>query len=87
MTTQVETTNAFEAIIHQLRNNLRPGGTLPVVFLKPYGNYMELNADFVSACIDEVEKMPMRVALGDKPSKLEQVAYMLLCESAYIDLA
>ena len=73
-------------IIERLRNNLRPMGTAPIVLLKPLHSCgIEMHADFVTKCIDELERMPMRVALGDMPSNLEKLAYQLLLDSAYID--
>jgi len=69
-------------LIEQLRNNLSPQGTEPVVALRLDNRF--INADFISACIDELEKMPIRSVMGEPPTKLEQLAYMLLCDSAYI---
>jgi hypothetical protein len=46
---------------------------------------IEMHVDFVQKCIDELEKMPNRVALGDMPTNLEKLAYQLLLDSAYID--
>jgi hypothetical protein len=43
------------------------------------------NHEFINECIDELEKMPARAALGESPTKLEQLAYQLLCDSAYIE--
>jgi hypothetical protein len=45
-----------------------------------------MNKDFVDRCLDELERMPMRAAVGDGPTHLEQLAYQLLLDSAYIDL-
>lgn len=74
-------------IIKRLRNNLQPKGTAPIVLLRPMNSCgIEMHADFVSKCIDELERMPMRAAMGDMPSNLEKLAYQLLLDSAYIDL-
>lgn len=43
------------------------------------------NAEFVERCIEELERMPLRTAVGDEPTNLEKLAYCLLCDSAYID--
>jgi len=73
-------------LIERLRNNLQPKGTAPIVCLKPLGSCgIWMHADFVSKCIDELERMEIRVALGDKISNLEKLAYQLLLDSAYID--
>lgn len=69
-------------LIEQLRNNLSPQGTEPVVALR-LGNRF-IKHEFISECIDELEKMPIRALMGEPPSKLEQLAYMLLCDSAYV---
>lgn len=73
-------------IIHRLRANLQPKGTAPIVLLRPlHSAGIEMHVDFVNKCIDEIEKIPMRAALGDVPSNLEKLAYQLLLDSAYID--
>ena len=73
-------------IIHRLRVNLQPKGTAPIVLLRPlHSAGIEMHVDFVNKCIDEIEKIPMRAALGDVPSNLEKLAYQLLLDSAYID--
>ena len=43
------------------------------------------NAEFVERCIEELERMPLRTAVGDEPTNLEKLAFCLLCDSAYID--
>ena len=73
-------------IIERLRNQLQPLGTAPVVQLRVGGHGL-VNSDFINKCIDELERMPIRAALGDMPNNLEKLAYMLLCDSAYIDPA
>jgi hypothetical protein len=42
--------------------------------------------EFVTKCLDELERMPLRAAVGDGPTNLEKLAYQLLLDSAYIDL-
>lgn len=73
-------------IIERLRNNLQPKGTAPIVILRPMGIGIELHADFVTKCIDELEKIELLAMVGEEPSNLERLAFMLLCDSAYIDL-
>jgi hypothetical protein len=73
-------------IIKRLRNNLQPKGTAPIVLLRPMNSVgIEMHVDFVSKCIDELEQIPVRAAMGDMPSNLEKLAYQLLLDSAYID--
>ena len=73
-------------IIQRLRNNLQPRGTAPIVILRTLGVGIEMHSDFVNKCIDELEQMPMRAALGETPTNLEKLAYQLLLDAAYIDL-
>ena len=73
-------------LIERLRNSLQPKGTAPIVLLRPIHSVgIEMHVDFVQKCIDELEQMPNRVALGDMPTNLEKLAYQLLLDSAYID--
>lgn len=73
-------------LIERLRNELQPKGTAPIVILRTLGVGIEMHADFVSKCIDELELMHVRAELGDGPSNLEKLAFQLLLDSAYIDL-
>ena len=72
-------------LIERLRNNLQPQGTAPLVQLRLNGVAM-FNKEFVDRCLDELERMPIRAAVGDGPTNLERLAYQLLMDSAYIDL-
>ena len=73
-------------IIQRLRANLQPKGTAPIVLLRPlHSSGIEMHVDFVQKCINELERIPNRVALGDMPTNLEKLAYQLLLDSAYID--
>ena len=72
------------SITDRMRTHLQPGGTAPVVGLRLNDRFFHV--DFVHKCIDELEKMPVRNALGQPPTELEKLAFMLLCDSAYIDL-
>jgi hypothetical protein len=69
-------------ITDRMRMHLQPKGTAPVVGL--HLNDRFFHADFIHKCIDELEKMPFRDALGQPPTDLEKLAYILLCDSAYI---
>lgn len=79
------TTTTQTDIIQTLRERLQPKGAAPVVLLRPIHSVgIEMHVSFVNKCIDELERMPNRVALGDTPSNLEKLAYQLLMDSAYI---
>jgi hypothetical protein len=74
-------------LIEQLRNNLQPQGTANTVLLKPQHSVgIELSAEFVNKCIGELERMPIMASLEQSPSSLERLAYMLLCDSAHVNL-
>ena len=72
-------------LIQYLRTTLQPQGTGNTVLLRPLGVGIEMRVDFVQKCIDELERIPTRVALGDMPSNLEKLAYQLLKDSAYLE--
>ena len=55
------------------RNN---GGTMPLVTLSL--GYQYFNADFIDKVLADVDKIPMRVALGEKITDLERLGYELL---------
>ena len=55
------------------RNN---GGTMPLVTLSL--GYQYFNADFIEKVLADVDKIPMRVALGEKITDLERLGYELL---------
>lgn len=73
-------------IIDRLRAQLQPRGTAPVVGLNTRYAGIWMHKEFVDKCIDELEKIPARIAVGDGPTNLEKLAYQLLLDSAYIDL-
>lgn len=73
-----------EDIIAKLKAALQPQGSAALVGLKTAGAGIWLSVDHVQAAINELEKLPQRTTLGEPPSPLEQVAYMLLCDSAGI---
>jgi hypothetical protein len=72
-------------LITRLRNNLQPQGTAPLVQIRLRSCAM-FNKEFVDKCLDELERMPIRSAMGDGPNNLERLAYEVLMDSAYIDL-
>jgi len=73
------------SIIERMRANIKPrcGASSPLV-------YMHLNEGtfydpaFIDKCIAELEGMEERAELGQPPSCLEQLAYDLLKDSAFI---
>lgn len=70
----------------KLRKNLAPNGTLPVVLLRPIHSVgIELSHEFALKAIADVEKLEVRVKLGDNVSALEKIGLMLLLESAHIN--
>lgn len=71
------------SITDRMRHHLAPKGTANVSRLQMDNPFV--NHDFVLKCIDELERMPLRAELGQPPTALEQLAYMLLCDSAYIE--
>ena len=73
-------------IIQRLRANLQPKGTAPIVLLRPMHSVgIEMHVDFVTKCIDELERIRLLTMVGEEPSNLEKLAYQLLLDSAYID--
>lgn len=72
-------------LIKRLRNELQPKGTAPFVILRTLGVGIEMHADFVSKCIDELERIELLAIVGERPSNLEKLAFQLLLDSAYID--
>jgi hypothetical protein len=73
-------------LIGRLRESLQPQGSLNVVGIRTRQPDLWLYEDFVSGCIDELERMPMRIALGEGPTNLEKLAIQLLLDSANIRL-
>ncbi len=71
-------------IADRLRNNLAPKGTANISTLCLSDRFVDY--DFVLKCIDDLEKIEINAVLGIEPTNLEKLAYMLLCNSAYIDL-
>jgi hypothetical protein len=75
-----------EDILRALRRNLQPQGTAPIVFLRHRHSWgIELPADFVNKCIDEMERIVCLQPINGPPSNLEKLAFYLLLDSAHID--
>ena len=76
-----------DSLTNRLRAQLQPQGTAPIVFVKTRGLGLVLDSEFVNKCIDELDRVNLSAVLGiQSPSNLEKLAFMLLCNSAYIDL-
>ena len=67
------------------RARLRPHGTADLVRLCLKGDSAYIKTSLVQAAIDEIARLPMMVALGEEVSPLQQLAIMLLKDSAYIE--
>ena len=72
-------------VIGRMRDHLQPKGTAPIVQLQLAGHGM-FNSDFITKCINELERMDIRAVMGEGPTNLEKLAYQLLKDSAYIDI-
>lgn len=72
-----------QLITEQMRAELLNQGSGKVATLHMIDRFF--HAEFVAQCIAELERMPLRIAVGDEPTNLERLAYCLLCDSAYID--
>jgi hypothetical protein len=61
-----------------MREVLVPRGDAPLVNLRPYMGMFFVDKELVDAAIDELEKIPVRAALGEPPNPLEKLAFHLL---------
>lgn len=73
-----------QSLTQRMREELVPQGTSQVVKLQ-LGNLGYIDYPFVLKCIDEIDGLHVRHALGDPISNLERLAIMLLMDSAYIE--
>jgi hypothetical protein len=71
-----------EEILTQMRDVLRPKGTMDAVRLG--GKPMWFKTEFVNACINELSRLRIQAILGDEPTPLQKLAYEVLKDSAYI---
>ena len=71
--------------IQQMELMLKPQGTEPVVklFLKGSSYFDE---KFVNECIEEMKRIPIITAMGEKLSPLQKLGIFVLTDSAYIDI-
>lgn len=70
--------------INIMERTLVPQGTLPLVrlFLKDSSYFSE---EFIKSCIQEIERLPMNMALGEKITPLQKLGMYVLLDSAYIE--
>jgi len=75
----------MSSILERMRANIKPrcGASSPLVCIRlNEGTFYD--PAFIDKCIAELEGMEERAELGQPPSCLEQLAYDLLKDSAYI---
>lgn len=70
-------------LIQNMKDALQPGGTSPIVrlFLRDSSYF---NKDFIDSCIEELERLPVLITLGEKMTPLQQLALYVLMDSSYI---
>lgn len=71
-------------IIETMRKTLVPGGTSPIVRLS-LKNSSYFDAEFIRSCIDELERIPVMVAMGERVSPLQKLALCVLKDSAGVE--
>jgi hypothetical protein len=77
----------MSSIIERMRANIKPrcGALSPLVYIHlNEGTFYD--PAFIGKCIAELEGMEARSELGQPPSCLEQLAYDLLKDSAFISM-
>ena len=62
------------SIIEQMRATLQPRGTAPIVRMHTLNSGMYLNHEFVTSCIDELERVALWAQCGELPNPLEKLA-------------
>lgn len=70
--------------IEQMREALKPKGTAKVcrLHLAQYGMY---DSDFIASCIDDIQRLHLRVMMGEEATNLEKLAISILMDSAGIE--
>lgn len=76
------TTTKNTDVLHKLRTNLQPKGSAQIVGLRSAAAGIWLPFHWIQKALTELETIPMRTILGEPPTPLEKVAFMLLCDSA-----
>ena len=72
-----------EEKVETMRRHLVPKGSLPLVGLR-LQSACYVQQELIVGALDELEKLPMMVALGHEVSPLQRLAIMLLKDSAWI---
>ena len=75
----------MNSIIERMRENIKPqcGASSPLVYIQlNEGTFYD--PAFIDKCIAELEGVGVRAELGQPPSCLEQLAYEVLKDSAFI---
>jgi hypothetical protein len=71
-------------IVDAMKLYLVPQGTADVVILRMDNRFYR--SAFINECIKDLERMPVRIAMGENPTALERLAFHVLCDSAYLDI-
>ncbi len=74
----------MESIIKQMRAELVPLGKADLVILRTKSAGIVMPLDFVKRCIDALERITIRAAIGEPQTNMEKLAYELLKDSAHI---
>lgn len=71
----------FATLVSTLRTVHAPKGKEDVILLRPGGSgFLEVSSADITACINQIERMPILAAIGHDPSPLETLAIRLLIE-------
>lgn len=69
-------------VIKQMRDQLQPKGSLDVVIISTKS--MVFEAGFITKCINEIERIPTLIIMGEEVSPLQLLAIQILKDAAYI---
>lgn len=67
-----------------MRQTLVPQGTAPLVGLR-LRDATYVDKDFVTAALNELERLPVMIAMGEEVSPLQKIAIMVLQDSAWLN--
>ena len=71
-------------MLQKMRDTLKPGGTADLVFLR-LNSACCVRTSLINEALDEIERLPMMVQVGQPVTALQKLAIMLLKDSAYIE--
>lgn len=74
----------FAEQVARMREVLRPQGSLPLVGLR-LASASYVSDEFIKEVIDEVEKLPWLVELGNEITPLQRLGLMVLKDSSWIE--